>query len=713
MKLDDIPAVREYLARIGGEATSLRRAVVREPAGRYMRDVAYIRITPEGIKAPPDYAPTQEEASEILKAIQEKQFPQHVPARSLEGLPADTSGAWIFRDGEGKITMAQTRIDNPDGGKRYIPWTYWSDGEWRAMEPDGPMPLYGLEGLGGHAVAFVHEGAKAARSILERLTGDHPWGPQLRNAAHLGWVAGALNPSRTDWTALKGMQRVYLVADNDEEGRSAMPYISQQLPCETWRILFTDEFPAGFDLGDEFPDKMFTMGHYTGPTFRHCLHPGTWMTEPVPKEPGEKGRKAYRLRKPAKAQWLYCEESDLFVNVRMPEVVRSEGQMNRMLAPFSNVDNVARLVLKAQTSRIVKMAYRPDNPRLRITDQGSSAVNTYIPPDIEPLEGSAEPFLEFLEYMIPDAAERHEVKRWCATLIACPGVRIGYALLLISETQGIGKTTLGNRILAPLVGWPNVSFPGETDILSQFNEWIAHKRLAVINEIYTGSSWKSYHLLKSAITDNSVTVNKKHVQQYKVENWCHIFACSNSTRALKMETTDRRWYCPTLAETKLGIEYWRSLYSWLSQRGLGEIRHWAQNFGDYIGDGDNAPMSRRKEVIIEESHSAAEAEVIRLARLTVDRPEPVAFLMRDVLNWVKGSIPDKVHNTQHELRKAMASTGMATFPTRITQDGASQYIVHNKSSFLLTSALPAGGAEARTLVREHIIEPNQIFSQQI
>jgi hypothetical protein len=83
------------------------------------------------------------------------------------------------------------------------------------------------------------------------------------------------------------------------------------------------------------------------------------------------------------------------------------------------------------------------------------------------------------------------VLKWCATLIARPSIRMGYGLLLISEQQGIGKTTLGAHILAPLVGLHNTSFPGENDITSAFNEWVAHKRLAVISEIYSGSSWRA------------------------------------------------------------------------------------------------------------------------------------------------------------------------------------------------------------------------------
>ena len=47
--------------------------------------------------------------------------------------------------------------------------------------------------------------------------------------------------------------------------------------------------------------------------------------------------------------------------------------------------------------------------------------------------------------------ERYEVMKWCATLIARPDVRMTYAMLLISEQTGTGKSTMG-EILSQLVG---------------------------------------------------------------------------------------------------------------------------------------------------------------------------------------------------------------------------------------------------------------------
>ena len=98
------------------------------------------------------------------------------------------------------------------------------------------------------------------------------------------------------------------------------------------------------------------------------------------------------------------------------------------------------------------------------------------------------------------------------------------------------------RSSQPLIGDWNVSVPSEKEIVdSSFNSWIAHKRLAIVHEIYAGHSLTAYNRLKSVITDKEVRVNKKFIPEYEIEVAIHVFACSNSLRALKLDDTDRRW----------------------------------------------------------------------------------------------------------------------------------------------------------------------------
>lgn len=96
---------------------------------------------------------------------------------------------------------------------------------------------------------------------------------------------------------------------------------------------------------------------------------------------------------------------------------------------------------------------------------GRRVVNTYRPPTIKPIKGNPKPFLKYMRHLIPNATDRIEMLRWCATLMARPDIKMLYGILLISTTQGVGKSTLGEAILSPIVGMWNVSVPTEKEIV--------------------------------------------------------------------------------------------------------------------------------------------------------------------------------------------------------------------------------------------------------
>lgn len=736
--LTDIGAVRDYLHRIEAEPRSLRTAVVKQTSGRYWKDVAVIRFGVDGAvsSSTAEHAPTEDEQAAITREWAGVQFPSIKMLSTIRSAPpmvkkARKQDVFEFRtpDGE-KIIMLQVRVERTerDGSveKSYVPFTYWDDNQWRMCEPDGELPLFGLDQLPHHKVVFIHEGAKAAaycrwmaegqsREAREALAA-HPWGRELSHAAHLGWIGGALNPLRTDWSALgkAGIERAYIVADNDEPGKGAIAAISQRLRCVTMSVEFTDEFKPSFDLADPFPQHFFReiegKKFYNGPSMRTLTHPATWATDQVANPTG-KGRPITILRDAFKHMWAYVEDADVFVCKEMPEVTRTESVFNKVVAGFSHVHETSRLLVRSYKGRSAALCYRPDQPGLLVDYRGTSAINLHVPSDIRPLPGDPKIWLEFLAYMFPNENEREEVKRWCATLIARTDVRMSYGLLLVSETQGIGKTTLGAHILAPLVGEWNVSHPAERDIASDFNEWISHKRLAIVNEIYSGASWKAYNALKSVITEHTVTVNQKYQRQYSVDNWVHILACSNSMRALKMEHDDRRWFYPEVTEKPWPGSKFVELRQWLDAGGLAIVRHWAEQWGDYVAPNERAPMTKMKEELIEGSRSEAQEEAAALAQALLNAGRPAALAMKDVEGWVRHSSQGRVFDTEYELRRAMISVGCLQSKERIRIGPRTQHVIFNRE--LLEEVKGQSPEEAMEIVRGRVVKAQSLMESEM
>src|SRR5262249_54098264 len=153
------------------------------------------------IEAPEAYAPTEDEADRIRAALRDviAKWPRTIAAeqQTLHKLK-EVSGAksdnlFVFWNvARTEIRMVQERRNFDDGSKAYLPWTFYSDGKWRRMEPDtGVLPFW-KPALGSQRnKIMIHEGAKAARYI-DWLVNDaisqeakearkkHPWADELQ-----------------------------------------------------------------------------------------------------------------------------------------------------------------------------------------------------------------------------------------------------------------------------------------------------------------------------------------------------------------------------------------------------------------------------------------------------------------------------------------------------------------------------------------------------
>ncbi|RWN55569.1 primase-helicase family protein [Mesorhizobium sp.] len=728
--LHQIFSVRSYIERIGAEVRSIRTAVVKETNGKYWDDVATIKFGSEGLesinvaegRSPKNYEPDEDETKAMVVECGQFTWPevQHVRRWNKDDEPPELRQApadkvFTFLDPEGRILMKQLRGNELKGEPKYRPYTLWSDGVIRNLEPDGLLPLWGLPQLKKYTTAFLHEGAKAARHIAELIGGtlkehrefeDHPWHNELDHAAHLGWIGGAQSPHRTDWSVLKkaGIQHVYIVSDNDKQGVSAVKKIAKALHCPTFHVQFTSDWPASFDLGDEFPKTMFkeigNRTHFIGHAFEECVYPATYATSlGTPKTP--KAAPPVFLRDYFLDQWSYVDDVALYVWNQRPDFRKTEDDFNKMMAAFSDTSKLSQLFHKAYTGRKIKLTYQPGKPSGIVG--GRASINIFTPTRIKATPGDPAPFLEFMEYLIPDADDRKEVYRWAATLIAKPGTRMHYSLLLMSEKQGTGKNTFAEHILGPLVGDLNFSVPSASHIVkSDFNGWIEAKRLVVISEIYEGGSWIAYQKMKHFLTDKTVEVNEKHQRAYKIENWAHFVACSNSRRALRIEDDDRRWLIPSIEEARWPVEKFGAFYEWLEAGGLGIIRHWAEEFERwskrelgielrYVKTGEIAPATTRKREMIVDSQSDAVKTLVSLVGGLIEdgatewapdergrvvetpMPDGVVLTSKDIREWLRSELR-MFNDTDYDLGKAIVKLGMTKIKDQIKIDGRMVYV---------------------------------------
>lgn len=596
--------------------------------GGYSRLVGTIKIVGAGEVRVAGVArpPTEDEAARIAAEWVGVEWPRAIIARSVDGLKDIVARNSVLfevwrrgRDG-GLALVHERRVKagtGGGGGKSYHPWVFMSDGVWRSMEPEGPLPFWKPREKRDAARIMIHEGAKAAAAVDAMVNGDdggHPWIEELKLYEHWGALGGPGALNRCDWDEVvgEGPTEVVYVCDNDAAGRAALKKVSAAYDGSVKGVVFDDSFPSGWDLADPMPKGLMRSGRWVGAGLRAFMKPITRATDMVEVDVGGEGKKKKKmavLTEAFKEEWLHTVTPEIFIHREWPGKLLGLGEFNSTVAPYSHVDDTARLLRREPGNKAARLHYLPSaRGGVFGHDDSGQFINTYAPPAVVAEEGDAGPWTEFLERLIKADADRTEVMRWCATLIARPDVKMQYGMLLISEKQGVGKTTLGEKILAPLVGIENVSFPSESDIVeSAFNGWIAHKRLALINEIYAGKSQKAYNKLKSIITDRWLQVNKKHQATYEIECWLHVFACSNSERALRLSLDDRRWFVPKVTDEGQGADYWVKFNRWLTDEGgLGKIKWWADQWlldNRGVIAGDQAPWSRAKDEIIADNFS--------------------------------------------------------------------------------------------------------------
>ena len=705
-----VPAIRNYLKSKGAVPRSPRRAVVLDEEGEYKRTKDWIIFAEDGsvTASSPDLMPDEA----IQKAI--KEAVAKVPKIELRPLGRDSLKEFLasnlYDDCFRFPNFVVLRRKKPGGRKDDIPWTYWSDGEWRRLEPDDKLGLFNEGAMDEKDVdtVFIHEGPKATQGIIKRLgEGGHVWQSELTKgttdktkAVHIGYHGGPLGTDRSNWDAIAkaGIRRAIIVADNDDAGREAPKKISRHLKCQTLCLQFDGGFPKRFDLADPFPE--FKDGEL--PSFGSLIVPATWMTKAVSVGTDQKPKYEIKLRRQAAQEWQYVTGLDIFVWLYDRKVQYRERHLPNALRSYCDggTKNIAALIAENQNRLIYTLDYRPDCPGQHYVDgEKGPALNTYEPSVIKPVKGSVKPFLDYIEHLIPDKRDRREVLRWSATLIAKPDRRIMYALLLISIQHGTGKSTLASQILRPLVGHHNYWTPKGNKLISNFNSWAEGIRLAVFEDTDAGMSWDAYQKMKPLITEPYVEIERKGVDEYMQRNFVHLFITANSYAALKMENADRRWLIPRVTEEKKDREYWVELRHWLLNGGLEKIMYWAsaQSAEFYIKEGEHAPETNAKHDIIQSSESAALTMYLLLAESIRDCPSPVAFGEQTIRQWLAfktGKTGTPLRESAADMRRAGERRGGLTMnfgdarQQRIKAEGTNQYVIGNLAMQIILNGVP-------------------------
>jgi len=178
-----------------------------------------------------------------------------------------------------------------------------------------------------------------------------------------------------------------------------------------------------------------------------------------------------------------------------------------------------------------------------ITDElNRRLVNNYIPATIASMKGDPSPFLKHMELVIPNAGDRNILYAYLAHNAKFPGHKIPWAPL-IQSTEGVGKNVIKYAMMH--VMGDHYTYPPNAKELasggSKFNGWMREKLFFICDEIKTDEKRDLVEILKPMITETTMEVQSKGIDQRKDDNPANWLFFSNHKDAIPVHANGRRF----------------------------------------------------------------------------------------------------------------------------------------------------------------------------
>lgn len=189
-----------------------------------------------------------------------------------------------------------------------------------------------------------------------------------------------------------------------------------------------------------------------------------------------------------------------------------------------------------------KRHFLPQNDQKVIFEKGTASVNTWNRPAYRSVIGKQSPaFMNFLEYVVPRENERNIFLDWMAWVLKYEDQKPAWSVLLYSEKQGTGKSTIAD-VLKALFGKSNTGrVNGVGKLVGRFNKEVLENKLVIVEEVEVKRGSSQANSLKSLVTEDSTMVEAKHLPVYVEDIFCAFLMTTNHL-PLWLEESDRRFF---------------------------------------------------------------------------------------------------------------------------------------------------------------------------
>jgi hypothetical protein len=201
--------------------------------------------------------------------------------------------------------------------------------------------------------------------------------------------------------------------------------------------------------------------------------------------------------------------------------------------------------------------YNPRRPTdlIYVDDNGTEVLNTYRQsyPEADPdrAEEAAEILHAHLELLFPDATNRALLISWMGWCLRNPGEKAKWHVF-IQGAPGCGKSLLVEA-LAAVFGSTNSRKVNPTMIMEKFNSWVQNTCFAYFEEVLVGERQRdTMEMLKDLVTGSTTNIRAMRTDAVERENHLNGIFLSNHLHGLRLERSDRRFFCLCCAQQSKG-----------------------------------------------------------------------------------------------------------------------------------------------------------------
>ena len=166
---------------------------------------------------------------------------------------------------------------------------------------------------------------------------------------------------------------------------------------------------------------------------------------------------------------------------------------------------------------------------------------------------------------------------WMANIVQNFNKRPGVALVLRGE-RGTGKSVFAD-IFGKIFGGHYITVTNKKHLVGNFNNHLCDKVLVFADEaIYSGDK-EGNEILKTLITGNTLTIEKKGIDAIVVPNNISLIIAGNNNELVNAGTSERRYLVLELSDIhKQDHEYFENMFKQMNNGGYAKMLHDLQSY---------------------------------------------------------------------------------------------------------------------------------------